>query len=225
MRPRRRSSSTRSRSRQILINLVRNSIEAMRDCPTRTLLLTTAPGDVGFEDVTVQDSGPGLPPAVAAALFQPFLTTKDNGMGLGLMICQTLVEANGGHIALMADKIDGTGFRFHVAADGDRADSGRHLELLGHPPARLDTLFRAPTIRSREMSRPMPSCALRGIVATPSRDVASLALDANCPRTRHKVRFITKLRARTIILASGTLRISGQKPASSHAYVLFVQFD
>ena len=99
---------------QILINLVRNSIEAMRDGDTRTLLLTTAPGEEGFCNVTVQDSGPGLPQAIAERLFQPFLTTKDNGMGLGLMICQTLVEANGGHIWHMPDVAGGTGFRFSL---------------------------------------------------------------------------------------------------------------
>jgi signal transduction histidine kinase len=99
---------------QILINLVRNSMEAMRDSDTRKLLLTTEVGEEGFANVTVQDTGPGLPPAMAERLFQPFLTTKENGMGLGLMICQTLVEANGGHIAQMKAVTTGTGFRFSL---------------------------------------------------------------------------------------------------------------
>jgi two-component system sensor kinase FixL len=99
---------------QILINLVRNSMEAMHDCTTRKLLFTTEMGEEGFANVTVQDTGPGLPPAVAEKLFQPFLTTKENGMGLGLMICRTLVEANGGHIAQMNAVTDGTCFRFSL---------------------------------------------------------------------------------------------------------------
>jgi signal transduction histidine kinase len=99
---------------QILINLVRNSIEAMQGCATRKLLITTEVGEAGFANVTVQDSGPGLPQAISDRLFQPFLTTKDNGMGLGLMICQTLVEANGGSIGQMKDMIAGTGFRLSL---------------------------------------------------------------------------------------------------------------
>jgi len=99
---------------QILINLVRNSIEAMHAGDAGTLLLTTEAGAAGFANVTVQDSGPGLPQEIAGSLFQPFLTTKENGMGLGLMICQTLVEANGGHIWQIPDRAVGTGFRFSL---------------------------------------------------------------------------------------------------------------
>ena len=99
---------------QILINLVRNSIEAMRECVTRELLITTEAGEAGFANVTVQDTGPGLPQTVSDRLFQPFLTTKESGMGLGLMICQTLVEANGGSIGQMTGLSSGTGFRFSL---------------------------------------------------------------------------------------------------------------
>jgi C4-dicarboxylate-specific signal transduction histidine kinase len=99
---------------QILINLIRNSVEAMLHLDERTLTLTTRLGDPGFAEVTVRDTGIGLPPDVSDRLFQPFNTTKCSGMGLGLMICQTLVEANGGRIWRLDDMPTGAGFRFCV---------------------------------------------------------------------------------------------------------------
>jgi signal transduction histidine kinase len=95
---------------QILINLIRNSIEAMRDSKERTLTLSTVRGDAGFANVMVRDTGPGLSPDVLQRLFQPFNTTKASGMGLGLMVCQTLAEANGGRIWHVEDKVKGTCF-------------------------------------------------------------------------------------------------------------------
>ena len=97
---------------QILFNLIRNSIEAMRKVETRTLDVTVGPGDPGFIEVTIRDTGIGMPTGVVARLFLPFVTTKDEGMGLGLMICQTLVEANGGRIWRVENISPGTAFRF-----------------------------------------------------------------------------------------------------------------
>jgi signal transduction histidine kinase len=97
---------------QILFNLIRNSIEAMRKAETRTLEVTVGPGDPGFIEVTIRDTGIGMPTGVVARLFLPFVTTKDEGMGLGLMICQTLVEANGGRIWRVENISPGTAFRF-----------------------------------------------------------------------------------------------------------------
>ncbi len=99
---------------QVLVNLVRNSIEAMQACDKRELHLTASAGEAGFIDVTVHDTGPGMPGRVSQRLFQPFVTTKDSGMGIGLSICQSIVEAHGGRIWLLESNAAGTGFRFQL---------------------------------------------------------------------------------------------------------------
>ncbi len=97
---------------QILINLIRNSVEAMRGRARRELSIVTERSDVGCARVTVRDSGPGLTSAVRGKLFQPFLTTKSTGLGLGLTICEVLVSANGGRISLVDGLDGGAGFAF-----------------------------------------------------------------------------------------------------------------
>jgi len=99
---------------QILINLIRNSIESMSRRDQRILTLSTGIGEPGFVEITVQDTGCGVPPSVSERLFQPFNTSKSGGMGLGLMICQTLVEANGGRIWRVNNTPTGSAFRFSV---------------------------------------------------------------------------------------------------------------
>jgi two-component system sensor kinase FixL len=85
---------------QVLINLMRNAIEAMAGAPERILTVSTAVEDGGFARVTVADTGPGVAPEIAEDLFRAFNSTKPGGMGLGLSICRTIVEANGGRIWL-----------------------------------------------------------------------------------------------------------------------------
>jgi two-component system sensor kinase FixL len=99
---------------QVLMNLIRNSIEAMLAVQTRELLLETGPDEPGFAHVTIRDSGPGLPEHISSCLFQPFQTTKDDGMGIGLTICQSIVDAHGGRIWLLHDQPTGTSFRFRL---------------------------------------------------------------------------------------------------------------
>lgn len=99
---------------QILFNLIRNSVEAMRDVETRKLDMAIGLGDSGFVDVIIRDTGIGMPADVVSRLFLPFVTTKGDGMGLGLMICQILVEANGGRIWRLDDPAPGTAFRFSL---------------------------------------------------------------------------------------------------------------
>jgi two-component system sensor kinase FixL len=105
---------------QVLLNLIRNAIEAMQDGPRRELVVsTTALPQDGLVEVCVKDTGTGLAPEVAAQLFQPFVTTKKHGMGVGLSICRTIVESHGGKIWAESKPDEGTTFRFTLrAVDG-----------------------------------------------------------------------------------------------------------
>jgi two-component system, LuxR family, sensor kinase FixL len=97
---------------QVLLNLIRNAVEAMETSPFKRLELSSSRIHEGHVQVTVADSGPGLAPQVAAQLFQPFMTTKAAGMGLGLSICRTIVEAHGGKIWAEPSSLGGTAFHF-----------------------------------------------------------------------------------------------------------------
>ena len=98
---------------QVLINLIRNAVEAMMEVDRRELKLTTKHVD-SFVEVSVTDTGPGLSEDVSAKLFQPFVTTKEAGMGIGLTICQSIVEAHGGQIWALKDRPIGAGFAFRI---------------------------------------------------------------------------------------------------------------
>ena len=97
---------------QVLINLIRNACDAMGNSPLKQLTISSrAPSD-GLVEVTVSDTGCGIPPGVARQLFCAFVSTKPEGMGLGLSICRTIVEANGGKIWMDTRKGKGTDFHF-----------------------------------------------------------------------------------------------------------------
>jgi two-component system sensor kinase FixL len=97
---------------QVLINLIRNAIEAMQNSDTRNLSISAVKHEDGFVQISVTDTGPGIPPDLANQLFQPFVTTKREGMGVGLSICRTIVEAHGGRIWVEPNPGGGTIFRF-----------------------------------------------------------------------------------------------------------------
>jgi two-component system sensor kinase FixL len=98
---------------QVLLNLIRNAIEAMQDAPTRDLIVATkALPDDGLVAVTVADTGTGIAPEIADLLFQPFITTKKHGMGVGLSICRTIIESHGGKIWVDSEPGRGTTFNF-----------------------------------------------------------------------------------------------------------------
>ncbi|RUV40937.1 PAS domain-containing sensor histidine kinase [Mesorhizobium sp. M1A.T.Ca.IN.004.03.1.1] len=101
---------------QVLLNLMRNAVEAMQGAPRRELHIVTAARHDGMAEVGVIDTGPGLAPEVSAQLFQPFVTTKKQGMGVGLSICRTIVESHGGHIWAESVPGGGTAFRFTLRA-------------------------------------------------------------------------------------------------------------
>ena len=97
---------------QILLNLMRNSVEAMQDSAKRELRLSAVRVDNDMVQVSVADTGSGLAPEVASQLFQPFVTTKQHGMGVGLSICRTIAESHGGKIWVEANPGGGTVFHF-----------------------------------------------------------------------------------------------------------------
>ena len=99
---------------QVLLNLMRNAIEAMEKEPKRELVISTAQGRDNMVDISVADSGAGIAPEISAQLFQPFVTTKRQGMGVGLSISRTIVEAHGGSIVALQNPGGGTVFRFSL---------------------------------------------------------------------------------------------------------------
>ena len=97
---------------QVLLNLIRNALEAMQDSAKRELLLSAVPAKDDMIRVTVADTGSGLAPDVVSQLFRPFVTTKQQGMGVGLSICRTIVESHGGQIWAEPNPGGGTIFNF-----------------------------------------------------------------------------------------------------------------
>ena len=109
----------RQQIQQIVINLVRNAIEALAGAPTRKLTIRTLPFAPGMIEFSVSDTGPGLAKEIADNLFAPFQTTKPAGMGLGLSIFRSIIEAHAGKI--WADKTPGGGTTFHFALNSRKS--------------------------------------------------------------------------------------------------------
>lgn len=99
---------------QVLVNLIRNAAEAMADVGVRELVVSTRPRPNDMCEITVRDTGTGIAADVAARLFDPFNSTKSGGMGMGLSICRTIVEAHGGEIWSRPARKSGTVFGFTV---------------------------------------------------------------------------------------------------------------
>jgi len=109
---------------QVLLNLIRNAVEAMADSPRRELSVVSRVAADKMVRLSIVDTGPGLSPEVAAKLFQPFVTTKPQGMGVGLSICRTIVEAHGGQI--WAEPGPGGGTAFHLTVPKASAEEQAH---------------------------------------------------------------------------------------------------
>ncbi|GAC1615568.1 MAG: hypothetical protein NVS4B4_00060 [Bradyrhizobium sp.] len=97
---------------QVIVNLVRNAIEAISNAPRKSMWISTDRLDAETVEIAISDSGPGLAKEVLSNLFQPFNSTKHDGMGLGLSICRTIVEAHGGELRHEPRSGEGTTFRF-----------------------------------------------------------------------------------------------------------------
>ncbi|MBL6945480.1 MAG: PAS domain S-box protein [Rhodospirillales bacterium] len=99
---------------QVILNLARNGIEAMGEAGRefRKLTISTSYDGADGVDIAVSDIGPGLPPHVSEHLFDAFFTTKTDGLGMGLSICRSIVEAHGGHLTHSANLGGGTTFKF-----------------------------------------------------------------------------------------------------------------
>jgi len=110
---------------QVVVNLVRNGIEAMNDLPDdeRVLSLGARRGDEHAIEVFVRDRGAGVPPDAAAKIFEPFFTTKGDGMGMGLAICRSIVERHEGRVWFTANDDRGSTFHFTLPV-GENSSPG-----------------------------------------------------------------------------------------------------
>jgi signal transduction histidine kinase len=106
---------------QVILNLVINSVEVMSGVGegARELLISTGKAEPDSVLVAVRDSGPGLAPATLERLFESFYTTKPGGLGLGLSICRSIIEAHGGRLWACANVPRGAVFQFTMPAHAD----------------------------------------------------------------------------------------------------------
>jgi two-component system sensor kinase FixL len=102
----------------VVTNLIRNSIDALGGIDRGQIVIRTHRPSPAQIEIAVADTGPGLAPEVAARLFQPFVTTKPDGMGIGLSICRTIVEAHGGKLWASENPGGGAVFSLSLPVSG-----------------------------------------------------------------------------------------------------------
>ena len=100
---------------QVVVNLVRNAVEVLRDAERRELLIQTS-GYHGGQEVAVRDTGPGIAPGIADKLFTAFVSTKKDGMGIGLSISRSIIAAHNGHLWAEPNPGGGSIFKFRLPA-------------------------------------------------------------------------------------------------------------
>lgn len=114
--------------KQVVMNLIMNAVEAMRarKAGKRILRIRSELDAAGNVIITIQDTGPGMTPEDLARIFQPFVTTKKKGMGMGLSICRTIIKAHGG--TLSATSVEGKGSTFQVVLPTIREEAFAHAK-------------------------------------------------------------------------------------------------
>jgi PAS domain S-box-containing protein len=110
---------------QVILNLIVNAVEAMSDATdgSRELSISTSRAEAEGVLVTVSDSGPGLPPANPERVFEAFYTTKASGLGMGLSICRSIIEAHGGRLRALPNRPRGAAFRITLPAGDDSLEN------------------------------------------------------------------------------------------------------
>jgi C4-dicarboxylate-specific signal transduction histidine kinase len=103
---------------QVIVNLIRNAFEAMADQEPREVTLTARARDDETIEIAVADIGPGIPSDIVGRLFEPFVSSKHDGMGLGLSISRSIIEAHDGQLIAEPNPGGGTIFRFTVPSGG-----------------------------------------------------------------------------------------------------------
>jgi two-component system sensor kinase FixL len=107
---------------QVITNLIRNSVDALAAVERPQILIRTRRAGPHQVEISVADTGPGLEPEVAARLFQPFVTTKPGGMGIGLSICRSIVEAHGGKLWASDNPGGGAVFSMSLPVSADTGE-------------------------------------------------------------------------------------------------------
>jgi len=104
---------------QVVLNLVLNAVDAMSDSGEndRTITIRAAPIEQGYIEVTVADTGPGVPAELRDRIYDQFYTTKKDGLGMGLAISRSIVESHGGNLALASSTPEGATFRFTLVKE------------------------------------------------------------------------------------------------------------
>ncbi|MGB9314456.1 MAG: ATP-binding protein, partial [Pseudolabrys sp.] len=126
---------------QVILNLVRNAIEAMAAEPTaiKTLRLVTTQGANSVVSLSVQDTGPGITPENGTHVFDPFFTTKSSGTGLGLSISQRIIEDHGGELRLAKTSSSGCTFEITLPSVATSASWGPRREIAAVAPTDKST--------------------------------------------------------------------------------------
>lgn len=114
-------SGDRTQMEQVILNLMVNAFEAMSsdEIDRRELVARTFVGDAGSTDITVSDTGPGLPSGRRNKIFEPFVTTKANGLGMGLSISRSIIDAHGGRLEAVHNPGGGATFHITLPSDGE----------------------------------------------------------------------------------------------------------